>query len=586
MPFDPAVLTDFERYCQTCLRIRNVETGELTPFVWWDLQYVVWEAAQAQIADGQPVRIVVLKPRQAGLSTWSEAFTFWQTATRKDQTSMVIAHDLAGATALFNMSKLMFDMMPPEYKPMGRYMTKREIVFDNDDERERPFKPGLRSSLEVQTSNNLSAGTGRTIHHLHGSEVSRWRDSLELLSTIFPAIPDVPGTSVILESTAKEAGTWFHRFWQDAVAGRNGYRAVFLPWYTVRRYYVPTRLIEQPFTPTEDERTLEAQVHLSMEQLEWRRRKIAQFESGEGELDDIGLSTTGLGEAIFKQEYPTTADEAFLVSGLPIFNDKLLKLVYQPQRPTRYAVTARSVAPDPTGDLLVWTLPVAGHQYAIGVDVSMGQQGGDFSCAQVVDLAGMEQVAEWHGLIDPILFAPLLDHIGMFYNEAMIALETNGVGLSTQRALLEQYANIYRWRTIDSIRESQSPKLGWETNIKTKPLMIRFADYWIKTGRCVIHGHELLGELKTFVRKGYENAGAATGCWDDRVMAWMIAVVAGHIDSGALEFYTKTADGRAVVPAGGMRNDQYDPVTMGMPLDGSGRRKLGDVTRQTDWRLL
>jgi hypothetical protein len=330
---------------------------------------------------------------------------------------------------------------------------------------------------------------------------------------------------------------------------------------------------------------LQQQFNLSIEQLEWRRRKIAQFESGEGELDDIGLSTTGLGEAIFKQEYPTTAEEAFLVSGLPIFDEKLLKQVYKPTKPVRYSVTERGVNQDPTGEMLVWETPRLGQTYALGVDVSMGYSGGDFSCVQIVRMQGMEQVAEWHGLVDPILLAPVLDQIGTWYNEAVVAIETEGPGLSTQRALLESYANLYRWRTIDSLKEFQSPKLGWSTNINTKPLMIRFSDYWIKTGRCILHGAELLSELKTFVRKGYQNAGAANGCWDDRVMAWMIAVVAGHLDSGALEFYTKTPGGHAMVPTSSSRHDTYDPVTMGKPLTGGARRSL-TPRRETDWRLM
>jgi hypothetical protein len=43
--------------------------------------------------------------------------------------------------------------------------------------------------------------------------------------------------------------------------------------------------------------------HLTDGQLVWRRKKVAQ--------DGLDL---------FKQEYPSTAEEAFLTSGAPVFN--------------------------------------------------------------------------------------------------------------------------------------------------------------------------------------------------------------------------------------------------------------------------
>jgi len=176
-----------------------------------------------------------------GLSTFSEAYTFFQVATNANRRALVIAHDLDGSEGLFQMSKLFFDNLPSNMRPMRRYVNRRELVFENPDEKKRINDPGLRSSFEVQTSNNVRAGRSGTLQHLHASEVSFWIESEELTKGLFPAIPSLPSTSVIFESTAHGSGNWFHSFWKAAISGKSEYSAEFLPWYIMPEYRAKVR---------------------------------------------------------------------------------------------------------------------------------------------------------------------------------------------------------------------------------------------------------------------------------------------------------------------------------------------------------
>lgn len=563
-----AILGDYEAYARTFLRIRT-KKGTLEPFIFNTAQQILWREIKRQMAERRPVRIIVLKARQMGISTFSEGLTFWKTVTRPYVRSLVIAHDLDATIGLFEMSKLFYDELPEIVKPMRRIVNRRELIFENPDEKTRAQNPGLRSSFEVQTANNIAAGRGGTIHHLHASEISQWMEPELVVEALFPAIPDDPETSVILESTAHGAGDWFHTFWKLSVAGKTSYRAIFLPWYLMPEY----RAEPSPEFGEldEEERDLLARFpFLTREQFEWRRRKIAEFEAA-GE---------GAGAEIFRQEYPATPEEAFRAAGTPVFSHRLLRQAAQQVSPgVRYTAGQGTPRPDPRGDLVVWEEPEPGVSYTIGVDVSAGVERGDFSCVEVIRSDTTAQVAEWWGLIDPIALAPIVESIARWYNEAVVAIEINNQGIATQRALLQTYWNCYRWQYLDTQTNRYSTKLGWQTTISTKPVMISFMNHVLAQGRVVIRSSALLDEFLTYIKRTpWDSGRASPGCHDDRVMAFLIAVVVAHIEENAAAASSPWAASQTSETTNRASDDWK--VRHGLPLP---ERVQDEVT---DWRLL
>ena len=81
-------------------------------------------------------------------------------------------------------------------------------------------------------------------------------------------------------------------------------RSVFIPWYIDPDYVNQYPNFER--TPDEDE--IAAKYNLTDGQLMFRRRKIAQN-----------------GYDLFRQEFPSEPDEAFLTTGRPVFNPEQLQ---------------------------------------------------------------------------------------------------------------------------------------------------------------------------------------------------------------------------------------------------------------------
>ena len=93
----------------------------------------------------------------------------------------------------------------------------------------------------MQKPDSLRAGD---IKMAHLSEVGLWKRTKEkspedVIQTILGSVPREPFTVVVLESTAKGIGNFFHDTWCDAVDGKSAYTPLFVPWFEIDIYYKP-----------------------------------------------------------------------------------------------------------------------------------------------------------------------------------------------------------------------------------------------------------------------------------------------------------------------------------------------------------
>jgi hypothetical protein len=117
---------------------------------------------------------------------------------------------------------------------------------------------------------------------------------------LLQAVADLPGTEVIIESTACGVSNFFYRATMAALAKKGHYQVIFLPWFMDDGYRLPP---PEGFMLTEKEQELKALHNLEDDQIFWRRKKI----------EDLG------DEFRFCQEFPADVREAFLVSGESFF---------------------------------------------------------------------------------------------------------------------------------------------------------------------------------------------------------------------------------------------------------------------------
>jgi len=267
-----------------------------------------------------------------------------------------------------------------------------------------------------------------------------------------------------------------------------------------------------------EERELKKKYYLDDDQLMWRREKKKEFVSN---------------AAKFYQEYPLTDSEAFLSSGNPRFDiSELIKLeekCYDGQHVELFekpSINGTLIIPKnlTNAPLKVWQQPQDGHEYVIGADVAEGI-GGDFSVASVVDKLSHRTVARWRGDVQPADFGEVLEQLGRWYNHALIGVEINNHGLTTVQRLVDiGYDHIYRKESgIDERYQEYTSKLGWHTDVRSKPLMIDGLAEAIAKKHLVDYDRIFINECMTYVTDDRGRTNAQEGCHDDTVMATAIA---------------------------------------------------------------
>jgi hypothetical protein len=92
----------------------------------WQLEFD--EALEAQRAAGLPMRAIILKARQLGFSTWTEAKIAQRVTQLPNQNAVVIAHEVKAASGIFNMAERMHSYLPSEQELGLGFNIKPDIV--------------------------------------------------------------------------------------------------------------------------------------------------------------------------------------------------------------------------------------------------------------------------------------------------------------------------------------------------------------------------------------------------------------------------------------------------------------------------
>lgn len=280
---------DFTHYARKCLKIRT-KSGSVEPFELNSAQKYIHEKIEEQRRLTGKVRAIILKGRQMGCSTFVGARFYHKVSHHFGTQAFILTHALDATQNLYKMAQRFYENTPHLVKPQVTTSNAKELIFGD-----------LDSGYKLGTAENKAVGRSATIQLLHSSEVAFWNNAAEHAKGIFQAVPNAPGTEIIMESTANGVGNFFHQQWQKAEAGQSEFIAIFVPWFWQKEYKSE---VEEDFVASEDEENLKQQYLLTDEQLVWRRNKIAEF------------SVNGTdGEKAFHQEYPCNANESFTLTG-------------------------------------------------------------------------------------------------------------------------------------------------------------------------------------------------------------------------------------------------------------------------------
>lgn len=313
------------------------KAGMLVPLLANDFQLEMDGILETQRAENKPMRLILLKSRQWGGSTWTEAKITQALTQFMYQRGLVVAHDVKTAGTIFDMAKLMHAHLPTEeelglgfnikpaltgasFSPNGR----KFMSFGEQSRRLREAGRTGESVLDIDTAMSPDSGRGTTRHWVHLSEVAKWPEratqgTQSKMISVLNSVPFLPGTLVVLEATANGLNH-FYRRWVSAREGIDDpdtgetYEPMFAPWWRVSEYQM---LFSSPDARERFARSIgtgpygdgeEALVELygcTPEQLLWRRMQIRTQHEDSVEL--------------FMQEYPASDEEAFIGSGNPVF---------------------------------------------------------------------------------------------------------------------------------------------------------------------------------------------------------------------------------------------------------------------------
>lgn len=505
---------------ENCLKIVTKSQG-LQPFRLNFSQRIIRDKVNELRAQGIPPRLIVLKSRQVGISTYTTSEFFSDCFLNPYKTSLVIADTEDHAKGLFRMTRRYNRFLPEALRFKPRHNNVREIEFPNE------------SRIEVETEGDVISMTATG--GIHYSEFAFYREPEKTFFSSMQTLPRAVETLAVIESTANGQGNLFHEMWLRAVSRaqdkslspiERGWTPVFIPWWKHDEYVMKPWF--KPQETTQAERVLAQRFKLSMNQIAWRRYQIEHYCKGDEEQ--------------FAVWYPATWAEAFRLSGRPVFNSEWLDYYADRQPPAGgnlWDATKPSeiewseqhrisiIVPQREGRLRVFETYNPRHSYILFADPSEGDRKSDPSPIEVLDQMTFHQAAEWWGRAMPDTLARFAAWLGWYYGGGLINAEANNQGILFFSTLLDMgYPNIwFRTTHEEDISQTVTHKPGlWQSN-KTKHAMFGTARQFVRERRGMIHSPILLTEMSN---AQYEKRTTATGREGETLIT---KPAGGHIDA-------------------------------------------------------
>jgi len=385
-------------------------------------------------------KIIILKPRQIGVSTLLRAYALWKTYITKDPLKFgVISFHQRSAKNLRRMDKVMHDSLP--------YILHKPLALDN-----ATTMSFQESGAELSSFTAGSKGGTRSfmLSSVHLSEFAFYDDPQEMLAQIVATV----GTGqIIIESTPNQPADTFHRLIMGAP--ENGWHLVTYWWWEHSHY---RQEAPKDFEPTELERHLIKQYGVDNDQLYWRRNQV---------------STLGLEK--FRREYPACLDDAFHYASASYFSLDDIREIEAIQF---------------DGEDRLYGEPREDDVYAMGVDVAAGV-GGDYSTISVISMATLQPVFHYRcNTISPSAFADKVMKTAQWFNDARVLCESNNHG----------HVVLYRLRHFGYKNLWYSPEgKDWTTTTKSKLDAYETLREYITQGMIMKMDAQVLAELRCLV---------------------------------------------------------------------------------------
>ena len=446
-------------------KIIDQKTGEEKTFDPFEITHKLqstllsYYSSPPQTEMGQSKWLCLLGYRQGGKSLTSELCGYVKAAYTPGHDHVCIADNKDRAEYLHRRVHLTHSRWPEMV---------RAATVPNREVRQMTFDHG--GKMRVLSGESGAVGIGQSPDSFHGSELPYWRNAGHQFSMIYPSMINRDHSQVVLESTPspmdEPSAEWWRDQCRDAKQGLGRWVYAFFPFWDGKLNRRPWP--KNASLSAEEIRLLEkyGPQGLTKENLAFRRLMLDTDAEIRKNPD------------LFRVYYPFDDVTCWIASVGSVFHPELLRKHQEGELVTW------------AGPYMEYEAPEGGATYVMGVDPA-GYAARDHAAFQVIKIYDGEwtQVATFGAVTDPVSFAKKIDTIGRKYNNALVAVESNGVGVATL-ALLEDsgYPNLFYEKPY---------KPGVAATSKSVAMMLSYLQDALKD-ELLLHDEDTVGQLGSY----------------------------------------------------------------------------------------
>lgn len=494
-------------FCKNFMKIKN-KSGKVVPFAFNELQ--------RDFLNNKKKFNIILKSRQLGFSVMVCAYAIWIAITKKNSVCMLLSMSDESTRAIYNKLKQIYMSIPEAIRP--------DLIRNNRSE----LQLANGSIISATTMGRTDKGRGNTADLIHISEFAFVKSEIaskQLLSLE----QSLNATGTLIVETTANGLNFFHNMYIKSKRQENAYKSFFY------NYIDGREMFEEQYEEyweiwkaqhggkefsindltDEEKELLNKYDNVDLKMLCWRRLKI-----------------NGSSIDQFNQEYPITDDVAFISTGASVFDNKRVSTVLQSILLEKNKYLSKAQVSDLPMDLMkfygksffIYKKLETNMRYFIGVDTSEGL-GKDYSTCVVLDRNGEEIAMFKNNKIKPYQFAEFVNSLGHYYNKAHLVVEKASGGHSVIERLRYtfKYKNMAKYKSYDQFNRVVW-NVGFDTNLKTKSLVINDFRETFDKGQLLLHSSDTLEEMKVFEVNDNGSMGAMQGYHDDLVMGTALAI--------------------------------------------------------------
>lgn len=270
---------DYLGFIEKYFAILDKDTQQPVPFILNKVQRAYYKILQDEYSSMDGIRDIVLKARQEGMSSFILALFTVDFLINPYSVSICISHRKDSTDLLFKKVKFYIDSYCASIgiNPGALLKSDNKNLIENSQN---------NAMFYIGTAGAKVGGRGGSAKNILFSECAFYQDTelitaQEIVIGTAQQVPQGKGM-IFIESTANGLDNYYQKTWEQAEIKESIYKPRFFGW---RDFYTP----------------------------EWIEEKRKEFPT----------------DAMWKQEYPETPEDAFITSGTPYFDNEILKAMLE-----------------------------------------------------------------------------------------------------------------------------------------------------------------------------------------------------------------------------------------------------------------